>query len=100
MDEPARIVVEVIFALPDGVFGATVNLSAGATVADAIKLSGLTGAVSQAGAIPLVAGIFGRRVPLSAQPQDGDRIEIYRPLVADPKQLRVTRARGATKAGR
>lgn len=100
MDELATITVEVVHALPDRAFGAIVKLSAGATVADAIRLSGLVETNPQAKSIPLVAGIFGRRVPLSVQPQDGDRIEIYRPLVADPKQLRVTRARSTAKAGR
>ena len=100
MVELAKITVEVVHALPDRAFGATVELSAGATVADAIRLSGLVESNPKAEAVPLVAGIFGRRVPLSAQPQDGDRIEIYRSLVADPKQLRVTRIRSAAKAGR
>jgi len=100
MAEPTTITVEVVCAMPDRSISANVLLNAGATVADAIRLSGLPELQQHAEQGPLVAGIFGRRVALSALPQAGDRIEIYRPLVADPKQLRLKRARGAAKAAR
>ena len=93
MDEALPFSVEVLLALPDRTFRARVTLEPGATVADAIKFSGLLDSYPQAGQPSLVAGIFGRRVALSARLQRGDRIEIYRPLRADPKQLRLNRAR-------
>ena len=98
MNRQAAYSVEVVYALSDRFDAVTVQLKTGATVADAIRLSGLLAAHPEISAAPLVAGIYGRRVSLSVQPLQGDRIEIYRPLVADPKQLRLRRARSATKA--
>ena len=98
MNRQAAYSVEVVYALSFRFDAVTVQLKAGETVADAISLSGLLAAYPEISAAPLVAGIYGPRVSLSAQPHHGDRIEIYRPLVADPKQLRLRRARGETKA--
>jgi len=100
MDKRTAFSVEVVCALPERCVAAIVELNAGATVAEAIKLSGLAEALPQIGHAPLVAGIFGRRVSLSTEPQAGDRIEIYRPLVADPKQSRLMRARSVAKGTR
>jgi putative ubiquitin-RnfH superfamily antitoxin RatB of RatAB toxin-antitoxin module len=98
MDEPAAFDVEVVYALPDRSDAVTVRMTAGSSVEDAIRLSGLPAAHPEICAVPMAAGIYGRRVSLSAVPQNGDRIEIYRPLVADPKQLRLKRARSRGKA--
>ena len=98
MAESAAYSVEVVYALRDRFDTVKVQLKSGATVADAIRLSGLLAAHPEICTAPLAAGIYGRRVSLSVQPHHGDRIEIYRPLSADPKQLRLRRARGATKA--
>jgi len=62
-----------------------VRLPAGATVRDAVAASGL--AVDWS-----AVGIFGRRVAAEAPVSDGDRVEIYRPLVNDPKEARRRRA--------
>lgn len=97
MGEPDGIPVEVVYALADQCVAAKLTLSAGSTVADAIRLSGLLAVRPEISTKALAAGIYGRRVPLSAVPQSGDRIEIYRPLMADPKQLRLRRVRGASK---
>lgn len=80
-----------------------VELDAAATVADALAL-----ARASAGAVNVPwdtapVGIFGERCERTAVPRDGDRIEIYRPLSADPKESRrdrVRRARAAARSGR
>lgn len=85
--------VEVVYALPYAQEIVAVELEPGATVADAIRMSGLAGrhATLRSGA-PAV-GIHGKVVAPEQVLADGDRVEIYRPLVADPKAARRQRAK-------
>lgn len=85
--------VEVVYALPDRQTVIAVSLPADACVADAIAHSGILAIYPEIDLRSSAVGIFGRRVTLSAQPVEGDRIEIYRPLPADPKQARLKRVR-------
>lgn len=88
----ADIVVEVVQALPDRVVLRRVLLPAGATAAHAVEAAGLDGE-----GVPiehLRLGVFGRRVAAQHQLHDGDRVEIYRPLMLDPKDARRRRANG------
>ena len=78
--------VEVVHALPDRAEVVAVRLAAGATVRDAIAASGLKAEFGR-------LGIFGATVKLDTPLRDGDRVEIYRPLVLDPKEARRRRAR-------
>jgi putative ubiquitin-RnfH superfamily antitoxin RatB of RatAB toxin-antitoxin module len=80
--------VKVVYALPRREECVEVTVPSGATVRDVLEKSGLIGLVSQK------LGIFGRVVPEDTPVADGDRVEIYRPLAADPKEAR--RARAAT----
>jgi len=64
-----------------------VMLPEGSTVADAVAASGFD-------ATPGRVGIYGSVVPAGTVLRDGDRVEIYRPLRADPKELRRLRAAG------
>lgn len=80
--------IEVAAALPDRQLVVTVHLAAGATVAEAVaaaelakKLPGLEVDWSR-------VGIFGKRVRAEQVLTEGDRVEIYRPLKADPKEVR------------
>ena len=75
--------VEVVAARPDGATIVTVTLPAGATVRDALAAAQLSGNAF---------GIFGKRVAPDTRLADGDRLEIYRPLVMDPKEARRRRA--------
>jgi putative ubiquitin-RnfH superfamily antitoxin RatB of RatAB toxin-antitoxin module len=75
--------VEVVQARPDGADVVEIRLPDGATVRDALAMSGLKG--NQ-------VGIFGKRVTLETRLADGDRVEIYRPLAMDPKESRRRRA--------
>jgi putative ubiquitin-RnfH superfamily antitoxin RatB of RatAB toxin-antitoxin module len=86
----ATVRVEVVFALPLAQEVATVDVPAGATVRDAIECSGL---LERHAAIDLArVGIWGRRCRLEDAVREGDRIELYRPLTADPKEVRRRRA--------
>lgn len=76
--------VEVVYALPENAHVVSVRLPEGATVADALAASGLSG---------VAFGIFGREVAAGHPLRDGDRVEIYRPLELDPKEARRLRAK-------
>jgi hypothetical protein len=82
-----KIAVQLVIAFPNEARVLECSLEAGATVEQAIKASGIC-ATAGAGQV----GIYGKPVPLSQVLCDGDRIEIYRPLLADPKAVRRKRA--------
>lgn len=71
---------------------ATLKVPVGTTVAQAIELSGVLRRSPGSADTVLAVGIFGRRVELSQTLREFDRVEIYRPLIADPKRARRTRA--------
>jgi putative ubiquitin-RnfH superfamily antitoxin RatB of RatAB toxin-antitoxin module len=84
--------VEVVYALPEGEDVVTVNLAPGATAADAVAASGLDG--RHPGIERCKLGIYGKVVPPAMLLADGDRVEVYRPLLIDPKEARRRRAKG------
>ncbi|HFK6244834.1 TPA: RnfH family protein [Escherichia coli] len=87
---PGKIAVEVAYALPEKQYLQRVTLQEGATVEEAIRASGLLELRTD---IDLTkVGIYSRPAKLSDSVHDGDRVEIYRPLIADPKELRRQRA--------
>ncbi len=88
----ATIQVEVAYAKPDVQRIITVDVDMGATVAQAIELSGIAGDFPEIDLQKNKVGIFGKLVSLDQCLQAGDRIEIYRGLLADPKQARRERA--------
>jgi putative ubiquitin-RnfH superfamily antitoxin RatB of RatAB toxin-antitoxin module len=93
--DPIR--VDVVYAAAKEVDAVSVRLPNGATVRDAIAASGIAARHAvDFGAV----GIFGRRVPADASLADGDRVEIYRPLLNDPKEARRRRARGRAASRR
>ncbi|MFV9473623.1 RnfH family protein [Advenella sp. RU8] len=65
---------------------------AGSTVADAIALSGVADAFPSLDLVSLGKGIYGIKCSSRQMVQDGDRIELYRKLVFDPKESRRRRA--------
>jgi putative ubiquitin-RnfH superfamily antitoxin RatB of RatAB toxin-antitoxin module len=87
----SSIRVEVVLALPRGVDCVSLSLPAGSTVGDAVAASGLR--ERHAGLDAQAVGVFGRRVKPDARLADGDRVEVYRALVNDPKEARRRRAR-------
>lgn len=87
------ITVEVVYALPAEQVVVRLSLRAGATVEQAIGVSGLTQRYAQIAQAPLRVGVFGKRVALTTPLNAGDRVEIYRALTADPKEARRRRAK-------
>jgi uncharacterized protein len=85
------IEVEVAYAEPGRQFLRRIALPGDATVADAITASGVE---SELGieASALATGIWSRPVARTTLLKDGDRVELYRPLKADPKETRRRRA--------
>ena len=67
------------------------SLEVGATVADALKLSGILQSNPEVQGLAL--GIFSKQVTMDTLLKSGDRIEIYRPLTLDPKEKRRQRAK-------
>ncbi len=84
--------VEVVIAWPHRCQQRVLALEHGATVADAVRLAGLGGEAGVAG-----YAVFGVRADAAAQLRDGDRVELLRPLQADPKEARRRRAAGGPK---
>jgi uncharacterized protein len=80
--------VEVVFALRDRQELVTVCLEDGATVADAIERSSVAASFPEWNLGECAVGIWGRAVDREQPLRDGDRIEIYRPLLIDPREAR------------
>ncbi|BAT36076.1 RnfH family protein [Escherichia albertii] len=87
-----KIAVEVAYALPERQYLQRVKLQEGATVEEAIRASGLLELRTDIDLAKNKVGIYSRPAKLSDIVHDGDRVEIYRPLIADPKELRRQRA--------
>lgn len=90
-----RIHVEVVYALPQKQERILLDLPPDSTVLDAVQASGLLQRLPQ---IELKhVGVWGRPVSPETRLQDRDRVEIYRRLLADPKDVRRERAAKARK---
>lgn len=89
---------EVCYAGPEGQFVVPVRIADGATIGDAIDASAIRAKVPALVVTDRNVGVFAQLRPLSTPVAAGDRIEIYRPLVADPKDVR--RERAARETGR
>jgi putative ubiquitin-RnfH superfamily antitoxin RatB of RatAB toxin-antitoxin module len=93
--DPSAISVEVAYAEPDRQFLRRIDLDAGATVADAITASGLEREFS-IDTRALAIGVWSKPVTRDAALANGNRVELYRPLKADPKEARRQRAKRAS----
>lgn len=89
--------VEVVYALPERQYLRRIKLSEGANVEQAIQQSGLLALRTEIDLTKNKVGIYSRTVKLSDKVHESDRVEIYRPLLADPKELRRLRAERAKK---
>ena len=92
---PGKIAVEVAYALPEKQYLQRVTLQEGATVEEAIRASGLLELRTDTDLTTNKVGIYSRPAKLRDTVHDGDRVEIYRPLVAGPREARKARARNA-----
>jgi hypothetical protein len=87
-----RMTVEVAYACPQWQQIVRLDVEAGTTAIDAVHRSGLLErAVGVDAAAPKI-GVFGKVVAPETVLREGDRVELYRPLLADPKEVRRRRA--------
>lgn len=91
-DETDMIQVEVAYALPDRQAIIPVNVAAGTSALEAARRSGVAQRFEGLNLEDSRLGIFGKLVAPDQVLQAGDRVEIYRPLKADPKEVRKARA--------
>jgi uncharacterized protein len=89
---PDRIRIEVAYALPGQQQVLPVDLPAGATVADALEAAGLRERFPELDLDNAKVGIFGKLTRRDTVLKARDRVEVYRPLIADPKEVRRKRA--------
>ena len=85
---PDKIMIEVSFALPKKQIIIPVLVPKDISVKEAIELSGILKKFEEIDLGSNQVGIFGKLTTLDKGLRDRDRIEIYRPLVADPKEIR------------
>ncbi|MDN7123499.1 RnfH family protein [Pseudidiomarina terrestris] len=95
-----HIQIEVAYATPERQQIIPIRVTKGTTVAECIEQSKITRYFPEIDLEQQKVGIWSKAVKLDQQPRDGDRIEIYRPLIADPKAIRRQRAERAKDDGR
>jgi len=89
--------VAVSYATPREEFLHPLRVAPGTTIGQAIECSGVLARFPEINLVTQPVGIYGKKKTLDTVLREADRIEIYRPLVADPKDSR--RKRAAKKAG-
>ena len=89
----AAIQVEVVYALRDEQVLIALEVDEGTTAEQAVARSGILVRFPEIAAARMPVGIFGRVVSPDTPLRNGDRVEIYRPLSVDPKEVRRKRAR-------
>lgn len=93
-----KLRVQVCYATAHEEVWRELEVEAGATIEQAIRRSGMLDALPGIDLAAHPVGIFAKKKPLDTVLRDRDRIEIYRPLVADPKETRRARAANKKKA--
>ena len=86
------MIVEVAYALPDKQSLISLEVEEGTTIKEAIEASGVLDTYNQIDLTRDKVGIFSKFAKLDTVLREKDRIEIYRPLIADPKKVRKERA--------
>ena len=92
MKDEQKISVEVAFALPDKQAIVALEVTPGTTAMEAAQQSGITERFEGLQLDGTKLGIFGKAVPETHVMLAGERVEIYRPLIVDPKEVRKARA--------
>ena len=92
MSEDQNISVEVAYALPDRQAIVVVEVPLGSTALEAAQLSAIASRFEEIDLENARLGIFGKVAAATQVLKEGDRVEIYRPLIADPKEVRKARA--------
>ena len=93
-----KIKVEVAYATPEKQKIIGVEVDQGATAADVLAQSGIEKVFPEIDLAAAKIGIYGKAIQKTQVMSEGDRIEIYRPLIADPKASRAARAEKAKAA--
>lgn len=93
MNVAETINVEVAYALPTEQLILPINVNLGTTAGDAVMQSGMLDKFPDIDLEKNKIGVFGKAVKRDAILKAGDRVEIYRPLIADPKEVRRQRAK-------
>lgn len=89
---PGQIAVQVCYATPTLEFLRDLMVPPGATLEQAISLSALLEEVQGIDLAVCLVGIYGKKKTLDTVLREHDRVEVYRPLLADPKETRRRRA--------
>ena len=84
--------VEVAYATPEKQRIIKLNVDSGTKIEDAISRSGILEEFPEIDVADSKVGVFGKAAAMSTALKEGDRVEIYRPLIADPKEVRRKRA--------
>ena len=87
------LTVEVAYAKPERQCVLTLRVEPGVTAREAVQRSGIVNTFPEIDLNAMPLGVFGRQVGGDHPLRDGDRVEIYRPLIVDPKEARRERAR-------
>src|ERR1700733_13177527 len=93
----ASIRIEIVYAEPHRAIVKAMSVAAGSCIADALRLAALDSDFNGVNLVSSALGVFGRAAGREYVLQEGDRIEIYRPLAADPKAARRSRVQQARK---
>ncbi|CDG83404.1 RnfH family protein [Janthinobacterium agaricidamnosum] len=88
--EPLNI--QVCYATPHSEFLRDLHVAPGTTLEQAVRLSGLLEQVAGIDLATVPVGIYGKKKTLDTVLREHDRVEVYRPLLADPKEARRRRA--------
>jgi putative ubiquitin-RnfH superfamily antitoxin RatB of RatAB toxin-antitoxin module len=88
----SMLTVTVVYVVPERATEVELKLPSGATVAQALERSGLATHHPEVDLAQAAVGVFGRLVERDRVLADGDRVEVYRSLIADPKDARRRRA--------
>ena len=92
MENPDVIPVEVAYATPEEQVILALDVAPGTTLQQAVEQSGIVERFPEIDLGKQKAGIFGKLKKPGQVLQAGDRVEIYRPLIADPRKVRKERA--------
>lgn len=82
------LAVEVVYACPDRQPVIALSVAPGTTLEQAVRASGILESFPEIDLGVNRVGVFGKLAKLDRVLADGDRVEIYRPLVGDPKEIR------------
>lgn len=96
---PELLTVTLCYATPTAEYLRDLTVAPGTTIGQAIDQSGLLGELPEIDLALHPVGIYGKKQTLDTVLREHDRIEIYRPLVADPKDSRRRRALKKDAAG-